>query len=302
MRDPLSEVIQLLHPRAAFANVISGRGAWAVRYPHYGRPSYCIVLDGGCRLAVDGHAPFDIAAGDFILLPATPAFTLCSDDALRPVVRDPDALPSDGSEIRYGDADGPPEMRALGGAFRFERDDPALLVSLLPAVVHVRGASRLSQLVAMVAEETRTLRAGRDAALARLVELLLIEAMRDTTHVAPPGLLKGLGDARLARALTVMHAQIEQPWTVAALADAAALSRSTFFERFTRTVGVAPMTYLLAWRMEVAKHLLRQGNASIVEVAWRVGYGSASAFGAAFQRHVGASPRRYARAADSRPA
>ncbi|MDR7192025.1 AraC family transcriptional regulator [Luteimonas terrae] len=301
MRDPLSEIIHLLHPRAAFANVISGRGAWAVRYPHYGRPSYCIVLDGGCRLAVDGQAPFDIAAGDFVLLPATPAFTLCSDETVPPVLRDPDALPSDGSEIRYGDADGPADMRALGGAFLFDRDDPALLVSLLPAVVHVRGSSRLSQLVAMVAEETRVLRPGRESALARLVELLLIEAMRSAPHDAPPGLLKGLGDERLARALSVMHAHVERPWTVAALADAAALSRSVFFERFTRTVGVAPMAYLLAWRMEVAKDLLRRGDASIAEVAERVGYGSASAFGAAFQRHVGASPRRHVRAAGPRP-
>lgn len=296
MSDPLSQVVGLLRPRAVFANVISGKGDWAVRYREYGRPSFCIVLEGGCRLAVDGHAPIAIEAGDFILLPATPAFTLSSDDPPTPVVMDPDALPSDGSEVRYGDADGAPDMRSLGGAFLFGGADPALLVSLLPAVVHVRGATRLSQLVAMVAQETTHPVPGGEFALSRLVDLLLIEAMRSTTAGdAPPGLLRGLGDERLAIALQLMHARIEQPWTVAQLAKAAALSRSTFYERFTRTVGIAPMEYLLAWRMHIAKDLLRQGELRAAEIAERVGYGSGSAFSVAFQRHVGQAPGRYAR-------
>lgn len=294
MSDPLSQVIGLLHPRAAFANVISGKGRWAVRYAEYGKPSFCVVLEGGCHLAIDGHAPFAIGAGDFILLPATPAFTLSSDDPPPPVLRDPDALPSDGSEVRYGEMEGTPDLRSLGGAFLFDNDNPALLVSLLPAVVHVRGSTRLTQLVAMVAEETTTIRPGRESALSRLVELLLIEAMRSTTAgSAPPGLLRGLGDERLVMALTLMHARIEHPWTVAQLASAAALSRSTFFERFTRTVGIAPMEYLLAWRMQIAKELLRQGELRASEIAERVGYGSSSAFSVAFRRYVGMVPSRY---------
>lgn len=297
MSDPLSQVVGLLRPRAVFANVISGKGDWAVRYREYGRPSFCIVLEGGCRLAVDGHAPIAIEAGDFILLPATPAFTLSSDDPPAPVAMDSDALPSDGSEVRYGDTEGPPDMRSLGGAFMFAGDDPVLLVSLLPAVVHVRGAARLSQLVAMVAEETVHRLPGSESALSRLVELLLIEAMRSTTTGdAPPGLLRGLGDERLAVALKRMHARIEHPWTVAQLANAAALSRSTFYERFTRTVGIAPMEYLLAWRMQIAKDLLRRGGLQAADIAERVGYGSASAFSTAFSRHVGQPPGRYGRA------
>ncbi len=296
MADPLSEVVRLLRPRAVFANVISGKGGWAVRYREYGKPSFCIVLEGGCQLAVDGHAPFAIGAGDFILLPATPAFTISSAGPAMPVVRDPDALPSDGSEVRYGDAGGAPDMRSLGGAFLFDGPDPSLLVSLLPAVVHVRGATRLSQLVAMVAEETTHPGPGSESALSRLVDLLLIEAMRSTTAgSAPPGLLRGLGDERLAIALKLMHAHIDRPWTVAQLAKAAALSRSTFYERFTRTVGTAPMEYLLAWRMQIARDLLRQGGLRASEIAERVGYGSGSAFSVAFQRHVGVAPTKYLR-------
>jgi AraC-like DNA-binding protein len=73
------------------------------------------------------------------------------------------------------------------------------------------------------------------------------------------------------------------------------MSRSAFFDRFTRAVGVAPMEYLLAWRMALAKDLLRREDVGIAEVAERVGYGSASTFSTAFSRHVGLPPGQYAR-------
>jgi transcriptional regulator GlxA family with amidase domain len=107
--------------------------------------------------------------------------------------------------------------------------------------------------------------------------------------------LRGLADPRLAPALRQMHGRLARPWTVAQLAKAAALSRSAFFERFTRCVGQPPMEYLLAWRMAVAKDLLRRREVGLTEIAERVGYGSASAFSTAFSRHVGQAPSRYAR-------
>ena len=87
---------------------------------------------------------------------------------------------------------------------------------------------------------------------------------------------------------------------VAALAERAALSRSTFFERFNRAVGMAPMEYLIAWRMALAKDLLCRKEGGIAEIAERVGYGSASTFSTAFTRHVGQPPSHYARATQSR--
>jgi AraC-like DNA-binding protein len=295
MGDPLSDVVQLLHPQAVFANVISGKGNWAVRYADYGQPGFCIVLEGSARLAVDGHAPITISAGDFVLLPTTPAFTLSGFVPAPPVFIDPDVVPGGQGELRHGDPDGPPDMRSLGGAFLFDTRDAALLVSLLPTVVHVQGSQRLMQLVQMVGEEYAQKQPGNAYMLSRLVEMLLVEAMRSTTAGnAPPGLLRGLGDERLAMALKQIHARIAHGWTVGELAKAAALSRSTFFERFTRTVGVPPMEYVLAWRMEVAKELLRRDGLSVTEVAERVGYGSTSTFSVAFSRHVGEPPSRYA--------
>lgn len=294
--DPLSEVVRLLRPRAAFANLISGKGHWAVRYSEYGLPSFCIVLDGTCRLSVDGHEPIAIGAGDFVLLPATPAFTLSSFAPAPPVHLDPGAVASARRELRYGEQKGRPDMRSLGGSFLFDCADPGLLVSLLPGVVHVRGSVRLSHLVQMVGEESAGQKPGSEFVLSRLVELLLVEAMRSASGgSAPPGLLRGLGDERLARALRRMHARIDHAWSIDQLAKVAALSRSAFFERFTRTVGVAPMEYLLAWRMEIARELLRADKVAVSEVAERVGYGSTSAFSVAFSRHVGQPPSHYAR-------
>lgn len=297
MSDPLSEVIALLQPRAVFSKVISGAGRWGVRYSDFGQPSFSAVLEGSCRLAVDGQRAVTLEAGDFVLLPATPGFTLSGFDPVRPERIDPKIAPAPTGEVRHGTRGGRPDARLLGGYFVFDSPDAALMVSLLPALVHVRGVERLSVLVRLVGEESNEQKAGRDLVLTRLVEVMLIEALRSTSgDDAPPGLLRGLADARLAPAIRHMHGQLSRSWTMAELAKTAALSRSTFFERFTRTVGLPPMEYLLALRMAVARDLLRRQDLGIAEVAERVGYGSASTFSTAFSRHVGQPPSRYARA------
>jgi AraC-like DNA-binding protein len=296
MHDPLSDVVRLLHPQAVFANLISGKGHWAVRYAAYGHPGFCIVLEGDAVLAVDGHPPIAIGAGDFVLLPTTPAFTLSGVLPAPPVFIDPTLVPGGQGELRHGEQGGAPDMLSLGGAFLFDSANAGLLASLLPTVVHVQGAGRLMHLVRMVGEEYRDRKPGSEYMLSRLVEMLLVEAMRWTSaDNAPPGLLRGLGDERLAMALKQIHARIDHAWTVGELAKVAALSRSTFFERFTRTVGVAPMEYVLAWRMQVAKDLLRRDGMTVAEVAQRVGYGSTSSFSVAFSRHAGEPPSHYAR-------
>ena len=296
MNDPLSEVITLLQPRAVFSRPISGAGRWGVRYSDFGQPSFCAVLAGGCRLAVDGHRALTLEAGDFVLLPATPGFTMSGFEPVRPELVDPKVAPAPTGEVRHGTRGGRPDVRLLGGWFAFDSPDTGLLVSLLPSLVHVRGVERLSVLVRMVGEEASESRPGRDLVLIRLVEVLLIEALRAAPgDDAPPGLLRGLADERLAPAIRQIHSQVARSWTVPMLAKSAALSRSAFFERFTRTVGLPPMEYVLSWRMAVARDLLRRQDMPVGEVAERVGYGSASTFSTAFSRHVGQPPGRYAR-------
>lgn len=306
MSDPLTDIIALLRPRTVFSKGISGAGAWAVRYAPFGHPSFCVVLEGSCRLKVDGHPELTLVAGDFLLLPATPGFTMSGFEAATPVYVDPTApegAPLGGpastpahNELRHGTPDGPPDVRLLGGYFVFDAPDLPLLVSLLPTVVHVRGVERLSTLVRLVSEEADGRRTGRELVLSRLVEVLLVEALRATPpgH-SPPGLLRGLADDRIAPAIQAMHRNPAHPWTVPRLARTAALSRSAFFDRFGRTVGVPPMAYLMAWRMAVAKDLLRRRETNVAGVARQVGYGSASTFSTAFSRYVGTSPGRYGR-------
>jgi AraC-like DNA-binding protein len=298
MIDPLSEVIALLRPRTVFSKRISGAGAWGVRYSDFGEPSFCTVLEGECRLAVDGQAAVTLQANDFVLLPSTPGFVLEGFEPVVPEHIDPRASTGDGDEVRHGRPDGDPDMRLLGGYFAFAAPDPVLVASVLPAIVHVRGAERLSTLVRLVGDESLGARPGRDLILTRLVEVLLIEALRATPgEDAPAGLLRGLADARIAPAIRELHGQVARSWTVAQLARTAALSRSAFFERFTRTVGLPPMEYLLAWRMALAKDLLRRRELALAEIADRVGYSSASSFSTAFSRYVGQPPSHFARAA-----
>jgi AraC-like DNA-binding protein len=302
MSDPLSEVIQRLQPRAVFSRQIEGAGDWAVRYGAFGQPAFTVILAGEARLAVEGHAPVALSAGDFVLLPATPGFTLAGGAPTPAVVLDPQAgaVVVDDLPLRHGRVGGGADFVSLGGWFEFGAPDAGLLVSLLPGLVHVRGGERLGRLVQLLREEAAETRPGRELMQARLVDALLVEALRSTSGAeAPPGLLRGLADPRIAVALQRMHAEVGKAWTMEALAREAALSRSTFFERFTKSVGVPPMEYLLAWRMAVAKDLLRRGNVATDAIAERVGYRSGTTFSTAFSRHVGVAPRRYARMGDA---
>lgn len=302
MIDPLTEVVTLLQPGAPVSKIASGAGTWSVSRTDSKRLFFCVILDGDCLLEAHGCPPLPLRAGDFVLVPAPQGFTLCGHGTPREGDPDPSMVAVLPGETRHGRQDGPPDVRMLVGHCEFRSPDATLLVSLLPHLVHVRGEDRLTTLVHMVVDECRAQRAGRDAVLARLLDVLLIEALRSGSTTAAPGLVRGLADERLAVAIRCMHEDPARSWTVAQLAAEAALSRSTFFERFSNAVGVAPMEYLLAWRMAMAKTMLLSQKAGIAEVAQRVGYGSASAFSVAFARHAGMPPARFTRARMGAPA
>lgn len=296
MTDPLAEVVAMLQPGVRYMKLVEAAGQWRVRRAETGQPSFCVVLDGACRLAVEGQAALVLAPGDFVLIPATYDFSMSSMEA--PPVHAPVSLPVAlrPGEFRLGAPDGAPEARYIIGHCVFGSPDAALLVSLLPRLVYVRGEQRLATLVELVRDESREQRPAREVVMARLLEVLLIEALRSGVGTAAsPGLVRGLADARLGSALRKIHEAPQHPWSVAELAQEAALSRSSFFERFSSAVGMTPMAYLLAWRMALAKELLRAGAASIAEVAERTGYSSASTFTVAFARHIGMPPARYVR-------
>jgi len=293
--DPLAEIVTLLQPSASFSKLVEYAGRWRIRRDVEGKPVYFAVLEGECRMIGANQPPIIVRAGDFVLSPSTNDQVIESIDA---PLHGMDMLPVELGEGRFrvGRPDAPINLRMQVGLCSFASPDAALLVSLLPAMVVARGEPRLATLMQLVGDETRRSRPGRELVLERLLEVLLIEALRcgaDASSV--PSLARGLTDERLAAALRAMHATPARGWTVADLAAEAAMSRSAFFVRFSRVVGLPPMEYLLAWRMALAKRLLRSREFADPQVAVRVGYGSASTFSTAFTRHVGIPPARYAR-------
>lgn len=303
MVDPLAEVVSLLQPKAPFSKVVIAAAPWAVRRAEMGRPFYFAVLEGACHLSIDSQTGSDsmiLNEGDFVLIPAARGFATSSLDWPSPTENQivATAMAPMAGGVRVGDPGGSVTVRLLVGNCVFGSPDAALLVSLLPEWVHVAGDRRLATLVQLVGDESRADRVARDIVMAHLLEVLLIEALRSSTSAAAsPGLLRGLADSRLSLALRRMHAHPGRAWTVAQFAREAAMSRSAFFQRFSRAVGVAPMEYLLAWRMALAKQMLRKRETPIAGIAERVGYSSVSTFGVAFTRHVGAPPGRYAKGA-----
>lgn len=301
--DPLGEIVSLLRPRAGFAKVASGAGHWRVTRELDGEPFYCVVLDGAARMTVDGHPTVRLQAGDFVLVPSLFHFAMESMDmegaAEGMVTTDPSLTTPLPGEIRHGDPEGPANARLLVGHFHFGSPDARLLIQLLPRFLHLRGAERLSALVRLLTDETRAVRPARDMILARLLDVILLEALRaapDETapgEAPPAGILRGLADERLALSLRRLHADPARDWTIESLAREAALSRSAFYKRFRLALGMPPMEYLTAWRMALAKTYLDQEDLGMEEIAERVGYGSASAFSTAFTRFVGVPPSRY---------
>ncbi|HEJ9096975.1 TPA: cupin domain-containing protein [Serratia odorifera] len=293
--DPLAEVVTLLQPTVHFSKLVECAGQWKIHRSGTGDPFYCAILDGRCRVTVDGRSSVLLQTGDFILVPAM--YDLIHESLEAPeheITAEPIEI-SVGC-FRVGHLDGPADLRMQIGHCRFGSPDAELLVSLLPQVILARGERRFTTLMQLVAEETHARRPARELVLERLLEVLLIEALRSGGEtLSAPGLVRGLADDRLAIALRALHASPERHWTIAELATEAALSRSVFFARFSRTVGLKPMEYLLAWRMALAKQLLCERKLGMDDIAGRVGYSSASTFSVAFARHTGIPPARYGR-------
>ncbi|MFC5586605.1 AraC family transcriptional regulator [Nitratireductor kimnyeongensis] len=299
MADPLSQAISLLRPRAPFSKLVKASGAWRIRREEVEKAYYCLMLDGQACLEVDGKPPVDLRRGDFVLVPAAPGFSMSSiQPALPAGQKSSPRIRLDGT-ARVGPEEAPVNVQALVGYCSFGAPDAELLVSLLPDIAVVRGEARLGELARLVREEARAERPAKDVVLEHLLQVLLIEALRSATDAGDmPGLLRGLGDERLAGPLRAIHAKPARAWSVAELARTAGLSRSSFFTRFNRVVGMPPMEYLQRWRMTLARSMLNSKAHSISEIATKVGYGSTSAFSTAFSRSTGVSPARYSRKED----
>jgi AraC-like DNA-binding protein len=183
------------------------------------------------------------------------------------------------------------ELLCASVAFGSGGVDPISAALPSPLVVDLAQSAMLARLVELLFEEAFSGLCGRPVALDRLAELLVLNLLRQAmaSGMAAGGMIAGLADPRLSKALVALHAEPAEPWTLERMAAAAGMSRARFAAHFAQVLGQTPMDYLTAWRLGIAMGLLKRGQA-VGQVADAVGYASASALARVFTARVGASP------------
>jgi AraC-like DNA-binding protein len=266
---------------------------------------YHLIARGGCWGHVVGQEPVRLHEGDLIVFPQGDAHVLSSAPGMRAA---PDmsvfAHPSTPLPIVYELGGGGDERaRVVCGFLGCDERPYNPLLTALPAMIHLSASGPhattgwLSTLLNIAVRESGSARAGGENVLARLSELMFVEAIRCYLEMLPPagtGWLAGLRDPIVGQALAALHGQPSEPWTVERLARLVGLSRSVFAERFTDMVGQPPMQYLALWRMQLASRLLVEGG-QVAAVAGAVGYESEAAFSRAFKKLVGQAPATWRR-------
>jgi len=246
------------------------------------------VAQGRCLARVEGQC-LELSAGDFLLLPHGSEHELLDAEGTR-------ATPIDELDwvavrnlcvTRVG-GEGP-RAHLVTGSLVFE---PHPLIAALPNLIRSSPSSRLRLIHELMAQEAMDPQPGVEVMISRLAEVLVIEAIRDWlgSEAQGPGIVRGLGDPVVGRALGLIHDAPERHWTLEELARTVGASRTIFSERFTTLVGQPPMSYWSRWRMQIAARWLRERGMTVEEVASGFGYSSAASFGRAFKAATGRTP------------
>ncbi|MFJ9683152.1 AraC family transcriptional regulator [Streptomyces sp. NPDC101194] len=296
--DPLEDVLTLLETRSHLSVSLAAGGRWAVRFDAPDGVKFNAVRRGSCLLEVDGvDEPIELAEGDCYLLARQRSFTLRSDPDAVPVAAAPLFARAEGGIARAGRGD---DVFLVGGRFSFRAGARELLLDRLPPVIRVPAGTRHAETVqwalAAIDQELTHRQMASTLVAEHLAVVMLVHVLRLHLAHEPHGVsgwLAGLGDPVVATALASLHNDPARAWTVAGLARAAAVSRSTLAARFKATVGQGPLEYLTRWRIELAARQLREGGATLTSIAHSVGYGSESALSVAFKRVRGRSPGDY---------
>jgi AraC-like DNA-binding protein len=300
--DPLSEVLALLKPQSLASGGLMVPGDMAIYFPkHQGIKCYA-MLAGQCWLVVEGVPdPVLLEAGDCFLLPRGLPFRLTTDLSLEPV----HYILAWGRLSKTNDVPKIPEgaRYIAGGFFGFTGGHAEMLLHWLPPIVHIRRESDKAAMrwsLERLREELRDPQPGASLIAQQLAYMMLIQALRlhlaDAT-TAGRGWLSALADKHMSIAITSMHNDPGHPWTLQSLAERVGMSRSVFALRFREIVGTTPMEYLTRWRMLLAAGRLKNSCDGLSAIAQSLGYESESAFGKAFRRVMGNSPRQYTRTA-----
>jgi AraC-like DNA-binding protein len=262
-----------------------------------------VLTSGSCWVeTVDDPDPAVLMqAGDMVIFPAGEANILASAPGMRgqpdlPRYYRPvdEALPFVIDINGDSDAEG---CRIVCGYLACDKSPFNPLLESLPRMVHAPVSARswawMTGLLDAAIEASDERDAGQEAMLAKLSELMFVEALRAHIDGLPPearSWVAGLRDPEIGAALRLVHGRFGEAWTLERLAREVGMSRSSFADRFTAYVGMPPMTYLAQWRLQVAARMLQNGTMSVAQVAAAVGYHSESAFNRAFKRQVGRTP------------
>ncbi|HVN90180.1 MAG TPA: AraC family transcriptional regulator [Candidatus Binataceae bacterium] len=316
--DALSDVLRVAHLTGGVFMHAEFLAPWCVASrispehcaPALGTASHLIpyhyILEGELhfRVECEGAETFSLGPGEVILLPRNDVHLMGSDLNVRPVLASDLLQPPKGGglfSIRHGGNGVRTQM--ICGFLGCDTAESSPLISTLPSALKLelqRGATAewVHSTFQYAAEEVATGRPGSETVLAKLSELLFVEAVRRYAETLPEGQtgwLAGLRDTHVARALALIHRDITRAWTVDDLGREVGLSRSALADRFTRLIGMPPIQYLANWRMQIASDKLRNTSASLAQIAEMVGYESEAAFSRAFKKAAGTAPATWRR-------
>jgi AraC-like DNA-binding protein len=304
--DPLADVLDLSRVRGALMANVRAHAPWGIALPQNAGASFHALTSGTAWLRVDGQDAVQLMPGDLLLLPSGLAHRLSSEPKgrCRPFDRTmKEELMTPEGDLELG---GRGAMTTfVCAAYDYDLDVAQPLMSLLPHVLHVPAdpvAGRdIASIVDLLAGEIGVREAGSRAATARLIDLLLIVAIRRWAEARPaggaPSWLTALRDPMIGRVLALLHDRPAEPWTLEKLAREVHVSRATLARRFADEVGEPPLAYLSSWRMRIAAQRLKHTTETVETIAREVGYTSEYAFNRAFSRHRGQPPGRYRRLA-----
>jgi AraC-like DNA-binding protein len=301
--DALADVLNVTRISGSVLAHVHAHEPWGLDLVLADGAAFHAVTGGSVWLEVEGESARRLMPGDVVLLPTGLRHLLLSAPGVPARLYDAglkaELVTAAGDLIIPGP--GPPS-RFLCAGFSYDNELAHPLLSLLPPVLHVSAADEgpetpLQSTLRLLMGELSRHQIGSEAAVERLIEVLFVHVIRSWLETSAdstaPSWLTGLRDAVVARALGLLHAQPEHPWTIDELAAAVHVSRSTLVRRFNDLVGEPPAAYLARWRMELAARLLRESEQPVARISHRVGYTSEFAFSRAFSKHRGEPPSRY---------
>lgn len=304
MLDLLSDILTRLSLRGTVYFRTSFTEPWGVKVPAFSNVArFHYVHRGECVVRVDGkEGETRLAQGDLVLIPHGRAHTLtCRHSGPDEALPLDDILERTGFKgygtLVYGGAEPALETQLICGHFSIAPGSRHLLFDRLPSqfVIPGYGAEAggwLEASLRVIGAEAGGARLGGDLIALKMSEAIFAQALRSFIEDAKTAdqALAGFADPRLTRALDAFHRAPAATWTVAALAREAGMSRTAFAQVFAEKMGVTPMQYVTAWRMQIARDALAHQGLGVSEVAELTGYASESAFSRVFRNEVGVPP------------